>query len=270
MESLASPSTDTVLYLYGFTRASAPMPPIAGIEPGSTVSLIAAGNVACAVSYVPARIYQAREPRVTPGSEWLTRRAIQHHEVIQALHAAGGVLPLKFGSLCQSDGDLRDMLDDLRPTVGDLLDRFAGKDEWTLKSTVDAAAIESQIERESAPVIALQECEAALPEGRAYFVRKQRQRLVATLTSQRLAALEDAIGDRLARLGIPAVGLGRTQESPAAALPDAGLLVDRERIERLKGTLLDLQAEHAACGVSFTLVGPWPPYSFVPALGSGN
>ena len=119
-------------------------------------------------------------------------------------------------------------------------------------------------------MIALQECVAALPEGRAYFVRKQRARLVTTLTSERLAALEDAIDDRLAPLGIPLVRLRRTPESPAAALTDAGLLIAPGSLERLKETLIDLQAEYAGFGVGFTLVGPWPPYSFVPALGSGN
>jgi Gas vesicle synthesis protein GvpL/GvpF len=270
MESLASPAADTLLYLYGFVRASAPMAPIAGIEPDSAVFLVADGDVACAASCVPGRVYQTPESRVAPRSEWVTRRAIRHHEVIQALHAAGGVLPMKFGSLCQTRDDLRDMVAELRPTIGELLDRFAGKDEWTLKTTVDAEAIGGRIERESAQVIALQECIAALPEGRAYFVRKQRARLVTTLTSQRLAALEDAIGDRLAGVGIPLVRLRRAPESPAAALTDAGLLVDPGGLERLKETLIDLQVEHAACGVGFTLVGPWPPYSFVPALGSGN
>lgn len=268
MESLVSPLADTILYLYGFVRASAPMPPIAGIEPGSTVFLVAVGDAACAASYVPGSIYQSPEPRVAPPSEWLTRRAVRHHEVIEALHATGGVLPLKFGSLCQTGDDLRDLLNDLRPAIADRLDRVAGKDEWTLKSTVDAEAIAGQIERESTQVIALHEREAALSEGRAYFVRKQRMRLVATLISERLAALEDAVGDRLARLDIPVVRMRRSPDSPPAALIDAALLVDRQCLDRLKETLIDLQVEHAACGLRVTLVGPWPPYSFVPALGS--
>ena len=269
MEGVARPFADTVLYLYGFVRASAPVPPLAGLEPGSRVFLVAAGDLACAASEVPAQIYQS-EQRAPERGEWLTRRAIQHHEIIQVLHAAGGVLPLKFGTLCQSLEDAKAMLDDVRPAIGELLERFAGKDEWTLKSEVDATAIASLIERESGALIALREREAALPEGRAYFVRKQRMRLVATLISERLAVLEDAVGDRLGRLGVPLVRTRRAPENPTNALTDAPLLVDRGALDAVKETLIDLQAEHADCGVSFTLVGPWPPYSFVPALSAGQ
>jgi hypothetical protein len=269
MEGVARPLAETVLYLYGFVRASAPVPPLAGLEPGSRVFLVAAGDLACAASEVPAEIYRS-EQRAPERGEWLTRRAIQHHEIIQALHAAGGVLPLKFGTLCQSHADVSALLDDVRPAIGQLLERFAGKDEWTLKSAVDTTAIASVIERESASVTALRERESALPEGRAYFVRKQRIRLMASLISERLAVLEDAVGDRLGRLGVPLLRMRRSPENPSNALTDAPLLVDRDALDAVKEALIDLQTEHAACGVSFTLVGPWPPYSFVPALSPGQ
>ena len=99
---------------------------------------------------------------------------------------------------------------------------------------MDAEAIAGLIERESAAVIALREREVALPEGRAYFVRKQRMRLVATLISERLAVLEDAVGDRLAGLGVPLVRMRRSPENPGNALTDAPLLVDRGALDALK------------------------------------
>ena len=95
------------------------------------------------------------------------------------------------------------------------------------------------------------------------FVRKQRANVAAALASQTLAALEDQV---IERLGLPVV---RGRRTVAGALAEAALLVGRDSVDALKAALADLEAEQAWCGLRFAIVGPWPPYSFVPAL-DGN
>jgi hypothetical protein len=266
MQSVAA-AGDYLLYLYGFVRPDLAPPVFDGVEPGAPVFLVSAGDIACAASVVPAEPYlegDAGDPAAR--AAWLTSRAMRHHEVLTSLHAAGAVLPLKFGATCRVESDVRAMLEDFGDTLAPLLDRLGGKDEWTLKISADVDAIDARFERESPALQQLRELEAGLPEGRAYFARKQRERTAATLVAQTLAALEDTVCDRLSALELPMVRAGRASDSRLKTITDIALLVDRADRPALEAALGELQADHAACGLAFALVGPWPPYSFVPPL----
>lgn len=253
-----------VLHLYGFVLASLRLPWLTGIDPETAVFLIPCGDVSCAVSRVREAAYAA--PAAGDDSDptaWLTARALRHHNVITQLHAAGGVLPLKFGTICRDEADVRSLLADLHDTLTNLLVTVAQKDEWTLKISADPAAIAERRERESPAFAALRQAEAAMPEGRAYFARKQRAQAAATGVAAWLAVLDDAICERLAQLAVPVI---RTERAGSGGIRDTALLVDRGSMDGIAGALAALQDEHAWCGLSFALSGPWAPYSFVPAL----
>ena len=267
MEGLDTRGGEHLLYLYGFVSAAAQLPPLEGIEPGATVFLVRSQDLACAASVVNADDYR-------PGGDgdraeraaWVTARAVRHHEVVAKLHQAGGVLPLKFGTTCASDRDVRGLLDELADTLRDLLATIARSDEWTVKMSADIPAITERVERETPSLAAMRAAENALPEGRAYFARKQRARAVGEQVARVLGQIEDAVCDRLSEAGHAVARPRRAADGSVRDLADAAVLVDRTGLDALKATLAALQAEHAASSLSFTLVGPWPPYSFVAAL----
>ena len=260
MEGVIACDDDPVVYLYGFVPRATAMPPIEGVEPDSPVFFIESGDLACAASLVPSHRYaHPHDGQTAEQAEWVTRRALRHHEVLGRLQASGAVLPLKFGATCPTANDVRLLLQDRRGAITELLEKFAGKDEWTLKITVDDAAVAARCEAESPELMALKQAEASLPEGRAYFARKQRLKITAALVAESIAAVEDAAYRRLARLDIDIV---RSSRNTAAAL-----LVPRSTRDALETALAELQAEHADCGLAFELVGPWPPYSFATTLG---
>ena len=266
MEGVAAAIDDRILYLYGFVPHPLALPPIEPIEPDAPVFLVASGGLACAASLVAAHAWQrsdAQDP--AERAAWVTERALRHHQAVMALHAAGPVLPLKFGTVCRSAGDARLLLDDLRELLAPVLETFRNKDEWTLRMSMDIASITARCEAESPALRALKEAEATLPEGRAYFARKQRAKASADFVDAAVAAVEDAVLERLAGAAAIArsartAGGGRQDAAPAA------LLVDRAERETIDAVLAALQSEHAGCGLAFELVGPWPPYSFAPAL----
>jgi Gas vesicle synthesis protein GvpL/GvpF len=250
-------------YLYGFLRSSAPLPALEGLERGAPVFAVGSDEVACAVSLVPAVEYQqhglARDER------WLAPRAMRHHEVLSALHRATAVLPLRFGTLCASGDDVRALLADRSAELMQALASVDGRDEWTLRMTADADAIANRCDRESPVLIELREREAGLSEGRAYFARKQRANTLAVLVSHAMAAIEDAALERVAR---PCARVVRGRRASMPACAEAALLVARDDLAAIKMTLADVEAEQAWCGLRFALTGPWPVYSFAPALGS--
>lgn len=254
-----------LLYLYGFVRPSMAVPRIEGVEEGSDIFLIesadariAPADVACAASLVPAEAYE-RAPGERPAEqlEWVTPRALRHHAVVGALHAAGTVLPLQFGAVCRTADDVRQLIADLQPVLSDLLDKLHNKDEWTLRATADDAVITARCE--AAPqVMALKAVESGLTDGRAYFARKQRAKVLADLVAGTIASAQE---DAYARLAPLAADVRQTSRHSA-------LLVDRTAFDDVASRLAELQAVQAGLGLTFELVGPWPPYSFAPALRS--
>ena len=249
-------TNDHALYLYCIVAHPTQLPPCNAVEDGTSVSLIDASGIACVLSPVVMRDYQAAGQSAAEQLEWVTPRALRHHDVVRRLHAVTTVIPLKFGTLCSSVGDVRGMLRNYADPISELLDRLAGKDEWTLTIRVDNERITAGFERDDAELIALRANEQALPDGRAYFVRKKCQQHLAQLLSSHVAATTDAVYARLA----PHVDACSTENSPASV---AALLVDRSRFADLAACLADIETDHAASGLSLELNGPWAPYSFV-------
>jgi hypothetical protein len=260
-------SESSVFYLYGFVPRGTGLPRLTGVEERSEVSLIELADVACAVSQVPATEYQ-REPGTLEPSEqlsWITPRAWWHHEVVRRLHAAGAVVPLKFGTLCPGIEDVHAMLRALHVPLADLLARFDGKDEWTLRATANTAAWTDRMQATEPALIAMKNEERGLPEGRAYFARKKLQAATADLIGRQVEIVEETIHARLSLAGVEIAPAHRTRAAAAAGdleIAEAAVLVDRSRFAGFEALLAQLEDEHAAWPLRIELVGPWAPYSF--------
>lgn len=262
MEGLTRrPGADCLHYLYGFLRSAAALPAIDGVEAGTRVFAVAYGDLACAASLVPAEDYDPGDG--PPAHDWLAPRAIRHHQVLSTLHGVTTVLPLRFGALCGTEDDVRALVADRRDVLLNVLASLDGRDEWTLRMSADAAAIDARSERESPALAALGDRASEASAGCAYFLRKQRERAAAALAVEARTAIEDAVFGALAPLGCAAVR-GRRG---ADGFVESSLLVERDRREAVHGVLADLEDRQAWCGLRFALVGPWPPYSFAPAIG---
>jgi hypothetical protein len=250
-------SHGTALYLYGIVAHPAALPPCDAVENGTPIDVIAGDRAACVVSRVRARDY---EPAATGRDAaeqlaWVTPRAWRHHDVVRRLHIMTTVIPLKFGTLCESADDVRDLLARCAAPIGAMLDRFHGRDEWTLSIRLDAGRVTARFERDDAELRALCAEERTVPEGRAFFVRKKRHQRTAALLGAELAAAARAVHARIDSY------VDRCDE-PASA-PVATLLVDRARFDDLTACLAALEAEQAFNGLALELRGPWAPYSFV-------
>jgi DNA-binding MarR family transcriptional regulator len=259
----AKPMSASVLYLYGLLRAGADTSSVEGVEEGSAVFLVENGCIGCAASVVPASGYGRRLDSSPNDLAWLTPRAWRHHEVLRQLHVRGAVIPLKFGVLCDSAEDGRAMLGELPPTVTDMLARLEGKDEWTVRTTADEASL-SGIAVQSSDELRrmLREIER-LPDGRAYFARKQLQKATADWVAAYVDEIEAAVHGRLAALGAEVAHMPRPRrgDRQGDAVAEAAVLVERDRFRELEAALRELE-EAQAPRVRFELVGPWPPYSF--------
>jgi hypothetical protein len=257
-------TADTVLYLYGFVRA--PLDAGALAAAGPDVFLTEEGDIACAASLVPASDYHIPPDTNTAAQqlEWVAPRAWRHHDVLRHLHAAAAVVPLKFGTLCPDAEHARGMLRRLRDPIVDLLAGLDGRDEWTLNLHADVELLGAVIRHSDPQLAALVHDADALPEGRAYFARKKLHKATTAAVEARLAAVTTDVRERLSSAGI-ALADDRTPPAAGAAAA-ASLLVERSRFHECEALLTALESAHADTHVTFELVGPWPPYSFVSSV----
>lgn len=114
-------AAETVLYLYGITRANSPEIDTPGVE-GGAVEKVIEGEVAAVVSRVATTKIRPRRANLSA-----------HHQVLRRLTAANTVLPMTFGTLAESEAELRDLLDCNYDELLDLLQRLEGKIEMGLK-----------------------------------------------------------------------------------------------------------------------------------------
>jgi hypothetical protein len=269
MEDGHAVTEESGLYLYGFVSLPVQLPATTGVEENAPVFLVEYADVGCAVSVIASSAYQREDRSPQEQLEWVTPRAWRHHDVLRHLHASATVLPLKFGTVCPSLDDLRTMLRDRHVAIGEQLARVAGRDEWTLRVTIDRVAFAERLQSSEPRLIALQEAEKRLPEGRAYFARKALQQATSDLADAKLAEIENRLFEELAPLQLPIVPLDATSRSTDSArvcIAHAALLVERRAFDAVEACLARFEAAHAEPPVVCELRGPWPPYTFAGAL----
>jgi Gas vesicle synthesis protein GvpL/GvpF len=244
---------DEALFVYGVVRAGTDGPDhradgLTGIR-GSTVDLIVGGSVAAAVTTVAVE----EPPR---------RRAdlLAYQSVLDALHRAGPVAPVRFGSvLWDADTVVEDLLLPQQDMFNALLDRVDGKQQFNLRATFVEEAVLADLVATDPEVRALRELTRDQPEMSTYPERVRLGELVAR-------ALEDRSADEAELLWAaiePFTTEHRVRRPPSAEqVLDVALLVEDDLTEDLVGRLEDL-AEAVHERIRMRLVGPLAPYDFV-------
>ena len=262
---------DTLLYLYGLVPSASSLTGTADINQGSEIFLVRHEEIACAVSRVPAQEYRGTDTRsASQHLEWVMPRAWRHHEVLSYLHTVGTVVPLKFGTLCATVEDVRDMLVEMHKPILDLLARFGGKDEWTLTVSVDRDALSTAVKNDDPDLLALSRQADLLPSGRAYLARKKIEQATNSAAVARIAEVEDALFMRLVSTGLVSASVQPSPRRPGSGtmlVVNAALLMERHRFADLETSLAHFESEHSAVGLKAHLTGPWPPYSFATTFG---
>lgn len=239
---------------------------IPGLEPEEPLFPVEAAGLVAAVSRVPGETFQEEPlhallkelPRLAPF-------ALRHDEAIRALlPLAPALVPMTLGAVYRSPQKVADLLQERAPLFQDLLASLRGKQEWGVKvfrdnlRLLEAAANSDQLRR-------LAEEAAQSGPGKAYLIRKQRERLLLNeaerLASQSLEViLQDltAVSDAVHVDEVPA-----TQPSSLPLALKASFLVEASMVEAFRSVAVGLEGSYAPLGLHLELNGPWAPYSFV-------
>ncbi|PSK91897.1 gas vesicle protein GvpL/GvpF [Haloactinopolyspora alba] len=187
--------------------------------------------------------------------DWLDTVARTHHEVVSGVASRAPTAPLRLATVCMDDASVRSRLARWAPDLRQVLDRVAGRAEWSVK--VFAGPIPE-------PVPAAREVSTAPGSGAAYLARRKAHVDRLKGAAEQAATAADDVHDELTRHATAARRLalqdGRLTGEEATMTLNAAYLVDSSASDEFRAATQALRDRHPDERVDLT--GPWPAYSF--------
>ena len=236
-----------------------------GVNSTESVSLVSEGRLAAIVSSVP--LEQFGEGAIEQNlhdEAWLEEKVRGHEDVLEAALPHTALVPFRFGTIYRSEEQVRTMLRENADLIR-ALDRVRGAVELGVKAFLDVERFE---QNRSGDV------DEPAEGGRAYLLRKQRDRHVADERAAFGAACAQASHERLSEAA--AEGRANPPQPPrvsgdaGAMILNGAYLVPAEGQEAFRGAVEGLASTYAAEGVRYEVTGPWPPYNFVVPEAAGD
>jgi hypothetical protein len=246
---------DARVYVYGVLSGSDQAAvSVGGVEKAEVRTVEHAGLAALVSSLEANALAAAREVRA-------------HWRVLEEASKSATVLPVRFGTVMESDGAVRERL--LEPNAErlmDLLGELAGRVQLNVAGDYDEDGLLREVVRGSPAVAALRERVRKLSEAAGYYDRIRMGELVAAEVGRHR---EQDTALALARLEPSAVAARVEQSSTPNAAFKLAFLVDSDGVDAFSEAVGGLREELAA-RIVLRYVGPLPPYSFAEAdLNSG-
>ncbi|MBX6767795.1 MAG: GvpL/GvpF family gas vesicle protein [Actinomadura rubrobrunea] len=247
-------ATGTPLYIYGVTRRDATLPQgLLGLD-DHPVTLVTDGGCAAAVSPLP----QNRP---------LGRRAdlMRHQRVLTALVEADlAVLPFRFGAaMTGQDAVAKELLAANADRFARALDGVDGRLELRLKGTYVEDTVLREVMSDDPEVAALSQRLRQAPADAAdalYYDRVRLGELISQALQRRREHDARVLLERVAPTAERVVPKTPARDEDVV---DAAFLVSRDRRGDFEQAVERLGAE-CADRIRLRLVGPLPPYDFVP------
>ncbi|MGB9183482.1 MAG: GvpL/GvpF family gas vesicle protein [Solirubrobacteraceae bacterium] len=237
-----------VKYIYGVVPASAGLPSHPGIA-GSSLELVRSDGVAALVSDAP-------DGELTMGREAMTT----HARVLEAAHALGTVLPMRFGVVMSDEAEVtRSLLESHRDDLLAQLEEFDGKAELKLRATYEEEPLFREVVQEDQDVARLRESLRGAPEDATYYGRIQLGELVSQAIERKRDHDARAIMEALSPLALAAE---LTPPPHERIVLNASFLVDRSKLPDFDAAVEQV-GERQAGRIRFKYTGPLPPHSFV-------
>jgi hypothetical protein len=189
------------------------------------------------------------------------KNAIEYAGVIETLSQQFTLLPVRFGSILESNDALMKMLERNYNEIKNNLQKVENKFEFGLKVFCDSEKLMAELKSQSEAVANTSDKPAPESNNSVFrdWVNKKlkEHRLEESLLSY-VDLVIATLKEHLVRLN--AVNKFKKMTS-AITIIDAVFLLEKERKDALIHVIADLQNQHP--GLNFVLTGPWPPYNFV-------
>ena len=199
---------------------------------------------------------------------WIGPRVIRHQEVVAEVMRHSPVLPARFGTIFSTPQSLTELMQRHHDTFAGFLEQITDQEEWAVKGMLDQAGAKAKLF--SLKLAGEEDRLAALSPGMRYF---QEQRLRAEcdqelqqwlkdVCRELWVSLQDYVADVRERRLLSREASGSDQDM----VWNWALMVPQTAVPAFLARVRDAGAQYAPRGLSLECTGPWPPYSFTPAL----
>ena len=248
-------TSETASYVYGVAPAAAFLnghPPVR--VPGiggrnASVRTIAFRDLVALVSDVPSLNLQ-----------FTRENLLDHQRVLDEVLSRSDVLPFSFGTVADSDDEIRDVL--LRggfDALHEQLEYVRGCVELEVKAIWEEERLFAEIAEENEEVRGLRDLIAQLPNEDASLEKITLGQLTEAEIESKSAWEADALLGVFEQHAIDFIVSPNLKDT---MLLNAAFLVERSREAEFDGVVDTLAAANAG-RMTFSYVGPLPPYSFV-------
>jgi len=259
------PGAATAWYVYGVVPASElakdAFAGTRGVSPSGAIVLIADKELAAITSDVPLSEFgEAAIADNLHDEAWLEEKVRAHEAVLEAALQRAPLVPFRFGTIYSSDEHVRKMLRETAE-LDEAIERLTGRVELGVKAFLDVERFERARAGGDDP--------GPESSGRAYLLRKQRDRRLAEERSAFVAQCAAESHERLAAAAEDAranpLQPSEVSGRPAEMILNGAYLVREDGQEAFTEALAALEQSGGPHGVHYELTGPWPAYNFVAA-----
>jgi len=152
--------------------------------------------------------------------------------------------------------------------IDEYLEHVTGKDEWAVKGLMSRSQLRDRLCSEKIAV--QQDLLGSVPPGLRYFKERQLlasvERDIGGWIKEVCRSVADRLTERSQDWHKREIVLRTREESEEETFVNWAFLVERGQVGDFQSRLNAMNMEYDAFGVRFDLSGPWPPYSFAPAL----
>jgi hypothetical protein len=260
------------LYLFCLARLSR-LPPLPlegkGLDGRSPLSVESFQDLAAVWSPVPLEDFCGPEAAERLRDlTWIGPRVIRHQEVVAGVMRHSPVLPARFGTIFSSSANLKKVLQVHHDTIAGCLERLRDQGEWAVKGMLDRAGAKDRLF--SLKLAEEADRLGALSPGTRYF---QEQRLRAGSDQELKLWLQEVSRELWTGLrGYAAEVRERRLFSREVTgsrqdmILNWAFLVPEQAFAGFQARIREAAAQYAGSGLTIECTGPWPPYSFTPAL----
>ena len=239
------------------------------MDEGQPVYLLKEGQLQAAVSEVGEEFAEANLNSRVRDLDWLSPRAVRHHDVVDALFTrCRWLLPLTFGAIFRSEDTLLQRLREGQKALRQRLDELHDREEWDAKLSREEAQFSEQLASQS-PSLRQAEIElTSKPPGTRFLLEKKLQNLRTQEAKQLSAHIRADVQKSLAAAAIEArLDEVAPTSGQATKLEMRGAyLVDRGEEAPLKAAAQRMAERYAPLGYKLEVTGPWPAFSFASGL----
>ncbi|MFH0982017.1 MAG: GvpL/GvpF family gas vesicle protein [Planctomycetota bacterium] len=267
----AWPASSQGVYLYCFVRRTvAGRIKTTGVEDHTEVASLAVGDIAAVFSMVSLGAFTGPSGDANLSDvSWIVPRARRHERVVEEVMQLSPVLPARFGTVFSSTAVLERLLAKNADKIGQFLEQMAGREEWSVKTFLDVPKAEAWLRTSQAAFDGLLR-PGILSPGLRYIRDKQ----ACVHARRRLEDWTRRTAEEVERLlATHAVDVRPLRPQPTGTTGNAGklllnsaLLVLKDRAAELHERAREIEVQYADQGLSLSVSGPWPPYSFCPSV----